>query len=909
LRLYSKLNSKPNPQLLDFQKKDDIGIPSQSKESKNIYYQIDYSPCDFNSDDILFLTLLGFEKKSNYNLKTILIHDSLIKVLCNKIPFNREEKPNSMNNNSTDLKDSNSINNKQSQEEIFPPEAFNFAAVFTDMGTIRYGGIYNKTVDSNLFLFNYANKWEIIKPKDKLIPEGRYGHNLFYYNNFVILFGGKNIEGKILDDLWIFDLQERIWIPIDYIFQSNEKENDNSNFDNSINNKFVIPKYLASGAVMNNLGKLIIYGGQNNFDDKNLYILNLKYLVNIVDYLVGKKLKKKNFKANFMNINSEQQHSEIVDLLKKLWDVKMIEAVTPRYGLSITQINNHQVMFFGGIDRNHNTISTLEILDLRSFQSSLIEPKNSKEFPTGRAYHQIQKIGPILILIGGENSNSEPYGEIWKFNLENFIWNKLEFNENFEIIIKRSNFYLTKVFENGNILERPVLYSGYSRNKEIRTDFIILNFEVCSSSLAILSKNICFPCAEGHIINDNGKCEACRIGYYQDFENNIFNKNLVWNDSKDEIQNEKNNADNQYLNNNDGHRRILNAENSLLSLNYYELYFNSKCLACPKKTYNNRIAMSLISSCKLCEFGFFNNLNGQGSCFECSKNEICLAGTEKPIKQLKINKSKNEIIEHINDLNLMDFILNEKIQEKNFPDFLDANSKTQFFTKLVGCLVLLIINLFLIVILSLFYCFRRKRTVVCLINSDFLPLTGGLKRKMNGGIITLIYIAIIISFTIFFIIRFCYFNQEIEVISLTHSIGDLNKKEFSIKIEVDLLGYEYNCINPEITLKNDFYECHPDIDFIKIENNNKVTKFKANDKKKSIMCKLGKENNICKVLIECKECESIKNEDQIEIYLKNPKSYIQAYNWALESYWSGDFIEENGFSKIYSSFHADKDNE
>lgn len=829
---------------------------------------MEYSPCDFSPEDVLFVTILGFEKKSDYKITISLIHDKSIKIMCNQTRINSNLN-NILGNNSTQIA-------SDKTKLITPPEVYNYASISTDLGAIRLGGIFNHTLSDELFLFNSANKWEIISIKGRAKPSGRQGHSLFYYDNYLILHGGKDKEENVLSDLWVFDLIKKVWIEIAYTVQSDLNNKNHAEAKDEITknsrNQFGIQKFLASGALIANLGKILIYGGQNNFDDKNIYFLDLKNLIDLV-----KAFKKTSF-TNFLEFNKKK--NQAADRLKDLWEIKKIDELTPRYALTITQINNLEIMFFGGIDRNSNSVSLFEVLNLKTFKVSILEPKNSNEFPSGRAFHKIEKIGPILVLIGGENSNSEYFGEIWKFTLDNFKWMKLDLDKDFESLIKRSNFLFTKIFIDGILYERPAIYGGYGRNREIRSDFIILDFEICSSLLAIASKNKCFPCSEGYVLNSNGKCEACSIGYFQDIENNIFNKNqyLLSNNA------DKSNA-NQDSNTN------LSDETSE-STNYYDAYLNSKCQPCPKKTYNSKFAMPFISSCKLCEYGSYNNLNGKGSCFTCAANEVCLAGTEKPIKDVELTREIKDVAIH----------------ERNYPDFLDANSKTQFFTKLVGCLVLLVINLALFTILSLCFCFRKQKTICCLINSDFIPLTGGFKKKANGGFLTLIYISIIISFTVFFIIRFLYFNKEIEVISLTHSIGDLNKKEFSLKLEVDLLGYELNCINSENKIKDDLFDCHPDIDVKKIENN-VFSYLKVGDNKNNVYCKLNKENNICKILIECKECEHIKSEDEIEIFMKNPKAFVQAYNWSLESYWSEEFTESNGFSKIYSVYHPEKDPE
>ena len=709
--------------------------------------------------------------------------------------------------------------NDKNLQIINPPSLTYFASVLSEYGTIRYGGIFNKTIDDNLYLFNSSNQWEILTFKSKVKPQGRYGHNLFIFENLLILFGGKDINDNVLNDLWIFEISERKWYNINYI-------TDNIG----------INKFLSSGIYLQNFGKILIYGGAYNIDDKNLYLLNLKHLYDIFKLLYKKK-----------NYSSDKENYDMTSKIKDLWQVVKIEELTPRYGLTITQINDSEVMFFGGVDRNFNTVSILEILNLDNFKVKILEPKNTKEFPSSRAFHNIIKIGEIAILLGGEDSNNEQIGEMWKFVITSYKWIKLEINRNFEIFLKRSNFFFTKITKENKFYERPIIYGGYSRNKETKNNFLVLNFDICENDISIISKTICLPCTEGYVMNKDGECEACPKGYYQDIPINKINYNI-------------------------------------------ENYLESTCKPCPKKTYNDMPFSSGITSCKLCDYGFYNNLIGQKKCLKCNKDEICLSGSENPIKE--------NLIEEI--------IISNKILENNYPDFLDSNNNIQFFTKLTGFLVIVSINFILLVCLVFFYIFRKKKVIGFLIHLDFIPLTGGVKKKSNGGLVTLIYSAIIISFAIFFLIKYFYFNQQMEVISLTHSIGDMNKKDFSMRINIDLIGYEFNCINPEMKVNEDYFECHPDIEICKVDKNNIKSKFIENIKN-NLLCKKGKNESICNVQIMCKECQDFKNEDQLEIYLRNELAFVQAYNWGLESFWADDFIKENGYSRIYSSFHAYKD--
>jgi hypothetical protein len=838
----------------------------------------------------------------------------------------------------------NKNTNNNNNESIYPNLGKHSAYVFTEFGTIQLGGIFNNTIDNNLYLYNISNKWEILKPIDNEIPIGRYGHNLFYFENLIILFGGKDINNKFQTNLYVFDLILKVWIDVNYQLDRNDNNYLNLIKSEKKNNidETGIQKFQSSGLIMENINKLIIFGGSNDLDDKNIYFLNLKNLKEFAE-IKGKYKTKKFF--SFSSKEKRYNYDEFIEnKLKNMWTILKFEEIMPRFGLSITQINSEEILFFGGIDRNMNPVNTLEILNLKTFSVNNIKSTKLKVFPEPRGFHNIQKIGPILILIGGaKDSLKETFGDIWKFSLENLTWTKVDLKEDsdMEIFLRRKNFIFTKIFSpSGLLIDKITIYGGYGNNFDTKGEFLSIEADVCDTNLSISSKVFCFPCSEGFVKNQNSnieidnfnsKCTICPRGYYQDIGNNLFNANLFEENLKylEKIQKSENeNFEVNNYNTNDSNKiNDSNNKNKLLrnlilkfpssdkdyyfyknelSINlktltsndidgfiYNEKYLNSMCLPCPKNTYNPYSGKIHLNSCKLCKEGFFNNLNGQPKCFECNENQLCPTGSINPIENKELKEKYS----------------NKNIIEKNYPDFLDQNMKISLITKLTNILIIISINLIFLTILTICYFYNRRKVINFLICMDFLVLTGGREKKANGGFITLTYFALVISFTIFLIIRYIIFNTNIEIISLTHSISEINKKDFSVKMQINLLGNINDCINQEIKIKENLYECHPNMEINIIEKSLKF-KGKFSDENNFVFCSKDYINGICKVIIECKECSKIKDEDEIEIFIKNKDSFVQAFNWEFESFWNKNFDNyEEGYSKISSSFQANNNNE
>ena len=353
IRIYGKINDMPRPEDILYDKKDDNG----KFLGNSALYGFEYSPCQLNLNDTLHIKLVGIEGKSNYTLSVNFNYMNNYKVLCAE-----GEKPISTLS----------------------------AAVSTPIGTFQYGGKLNGTTyDENLYLLKAENesklKWNKINILNaNLGPGARFGHFMTYFENYLILFGGENNNKTVLNDLWIYDIVSNFWISIEY---SNSKNIPKS-------------KFLPSGELIENHGMVLFFGGKNNFDDTNIYLLNLKILLSLIN---SKKSKINNIDFDY---STKVNH---------LWTIIETKELIPRYGHTITQTKNNEVMFYGGFDRSDYSLSRLEILNLQTYHVKVIEPVVPSEFPYARGFHQMKKFGSIVILYGGKSGTGDNLNDIWKF--------------------------------------------------------------------------------------------------------------------------------------------------------------------------------------------------------------------------------------------------------------------------------------------------------------------------------------------------------------------------------------------------------------------------------------------------------------------------------------------------------------
>ena len=87
------------------------------------------------------------------------------------------------------------------------------AYLFSRKGNIYLFGGYEETSKTDIYILTNENKWEKIDYLSFNYPENRSNYSVIYSlkNDYLIIFGGKNENGK-LNDLWLFDLNTNQWL-------------------------------------------------------------------------------------------------------------------------------------------------------------------------------------------------------------------------------------------------------------------------------------------------------------------------------------------------------------------------------------------------------------------------------------------------------------------------------------------------------------------------------------------------------------------------------------------------------------------------------------------------------------------------------------------------------------------------
>ena len=784
LKILSNLNSKPT--LKSYEHADMNGI--------NGIYSISLSPCELNyGNDILYIKIMADKKAIiSFKIDITTLDNSIFEPIC-----------------------------CLGQKEKISKNLYLPGVVQTSKGIIKFGGkdlSKNKT-SNELFLLTQNKTWEKIElPITQEQPSPRYGMGIasFDLGSYFLMYGGKNAQDKIENDLWVFDIENKKWHLIG-------KSQDIINFP--------INSFLPTLSLIENKG-IILSFGSTDLQNDNIYTIDI-YLLKQIIFSDNKNLIT-NYLSNFI----------------KVYPTK--GTILLRYGHSIDHINDDEIMIFGGYDTKTNkVVDNCDIINLEKLSDieKAISSCKKNIMPNPRAFHTTIKYGPTLLLYGGEKSANEIFGDIYKYITSSKSWIKLDLHEE-DDFLKLPRAKILYNYLEGSDSDKPIIIGSDN-------DFILgLNFIRCENRAEIFSDKFCLPCSFGYILVKS-KCTPCRVGQYFEYE-----------------------KDN---------------------------YFASSCQSCPSGTFSNKQGGIGMSGCLLCPYGTFNDEYGKEKCKKCPEDEICLIGSTSPI--------------NYQDIEVYDIENSEAyLRYENYPEFIDRKQVFKRATLTAGVTLILFLTFILSFIIFICYCCRKKKTLICLSNIDFIPLTGGNEKKSNGGLITIIYSILICSLGTSFILRFLFWNDIVEVSSLDLSKSTTRKElKSSIIIELDVFGEYLPCTKENMihhkkntningTSELSFSECSPDIIFGKNMNYSYF-----HNKKQAFFTCMSINEHQCRIHFEHENCEpELKNLNSLNFYFKNNKTYISLYKWIFKNYWdttlhNANNIKKPGYSIVEGIFKANDD--
>lgn len=89
------------------------------------------------------------------------------------------------------------------------------SACILNENMIVFGGFIEGEKTNTIGLYNFKdNRWTEFNYDDmelEYVPEARAGHSAVIHENKMYIYGGKDVDNKRLDDLWVFDFEHLLW--------------------------------------------------------------------------------------------------------------------------------------------------------------------------------------------------------------------------------------------------------------------------------------------------------------------------------------------------------------------------------------------------------------------------------------------------------------------------------------------------------------------------------------------------------------------------------------------------------------------------------------------------------------------------------------------------------------------------
>ena len=760
----------------------------------NGIYSISYSPCEFDfSKDIIYIKLVS-EKDAdiNYKIDVNTLDNSIFESLCT-----------------------------EGQKDVMTKSIINSGITQTSKGIVKFGGkkIESNQVINDLFILSENKTWYKVESPDTMQrPNPRYGMGIISFDNgkYFLIYGGKNEKNKYENDLWVFDVENQEW---HFIGKSQDILN------------FPINSFIPTLSLFESKGIIVCFGSTNILND-NIYIIDIYILKQI------------------LSLEESKSKNSLLLNLFKVYPTK--GKISLRYGVSIDQINEKEVMIFGGYDTITNTITNkCEILNielLSDIEKAIFNCSTPKS-PSPRAFHSTLKYGPTILLFGGEKSSTEFLSDIYKFITFNKTWIKLDTDEESNFL-KIHDAKMLYNYLDGSDSDKPIIISS-DNNYVLR-----LSFVRCANEKEMYSDKFCLPCSIGYILVKS-KCTPCRVGqYFQIHRDN---------------------------------------------------YFASSCLSCPSGTYSNQKGGTGISGCLLCPYNTFNDEYGKTKCKKCPDGKTCLIGTTLPMEYKDINIQDIENSKaYLKYENYPEFLTREQV----FKDatFTAGLSLILFLTFLVSFIIFICYCCKRKETLTFLY----KLDFIPLTGGNIRKSNGGIITILYSILICSLGTSFILRYIFWndiievssldtsksttrkelkssILLELDVFGEYLPCVKEKNSLKNIN--ETNIENKDELL----------------FGQCSPEIIFGK---NGNYSIFSKNNQYFS--CREINPGQ-CRIRFTYENCESeLKNLHSLNIYFNNNKTYISLYKWVLKNYWdttlhNANYVKKPGYSIAEGIFKANDD--
>ena len=557
-----------------------------------------------------------------------------------------------------------------------------------------YGGRRNVdkqivVMDDIMHFDSTKNKWHKGVDNSRVKPKARYAHVMFWYFNYLIVFGGMSHGGELLGDLWVYDVTKELWHPV--------IDNKNLLELQTLNVSGIIPKEraYASGVMMKIIGAAYMVGGRNAEGFAwDLWALRIDRIIQHIEDpdTVGIE--------NFW-IKKEFDENEDMDVLC-------------RFGHSSEEVTNSTFFVYGGVNKQNEVISKPLLYDV--VEQTLTELQERGVYvPQPRNKPSLLATGNQMILMyGGVDPKRRGYlTDLWHLKIDAKIvyYEKVLYDTKGTAYMVSWRTGFTMEYLRG--INDPHLIGGtYGNNQQVQS-LISIPEQECSS-MESYESSTCSPWPHGSIYD--AKIDDCHwCADYEYFEED------------------------------------------------FQDYFKSKWVPWPRGliggTYKSWVPW---------ESGFIFSSREKSHCKKWDDDKLCPLGT-------KYEFLRDEYIANMDEIKI-----------NNNPHIFEPEDNTVNRVSTIVVLTLLFMSLISIIFIAVLLSACKERFLFIFREVDMLPITGGRRKKVIGGVLIVLFFLYISIIWSGFLIDFMIYNERRET---AETSNPFLQKELPSSYEIEIEAY------------------------------------------------------------------------------------------------------------------------
>lgn len=394
-----------------------------------------------------------------------------------------------------------SIQCTDKESDLFLPRDHHSSCEAWDSKIWVFGGKKNVkkqeyALNDIMVLDTTFNSWTTIEPKSGSRPSPRYGHAMFCYFQYFVIYGGQDQQGNLLGDLWVFDTVGEKWTFINNNLDSHELEH--------LGKSTEVPQERAyAGSVMfPELGAGYISGGFTNKGAAcDIWGLKMESLITFVED--GAK--------SLDNFWIKMDSSEVEPQSLYMCRERHIAAI----------VGEDSFVVWGGLSSDNTFVKDPYLFNVSTKKTQKLTVEGKQ--PDPRIKEGVLSTGAKMgILYGGVPlGGTGTYIDIWHFMV---VGNSLKFKE-IEYEMEGDNLFMTWrhgfTMHYARGIQNPILVGGTFGNNQQSRALVLLPEKKCQDNAEYVHGK-CSPCPRGSIYDD-GQCKWCpKNSYFKENKNDYF---------------------------------------------------------------------------------------------------------------------------------------------------------------------------------------------------------------------------------------------------------------------------------------------------------------------------------------------------------------------------------------------------